>query len=259
MKTVRDQFNHRVWSAFSRLIEKRYHRYIAFSPAMNVNDFGKEYIVTSIGDLILPLLAGEHFLGAIKVKEGGSLSVEDRESIQKMFSKVGSALLDASESLNRMESEEKQLSSKRSFNLVGGGNEIRQKIASTIHEVIGAWSFVPWTDSGIAQWNTNDMEDLSSICIYIRDVLELSPQEQQQLLTLRKLPAALRPHLIVGSVQTLAHYAEEKMVSPEFAAIFSETSIFTEQLPKDYLRLKEVLEMLVEDENRPSSVEQILI
>jgi hypothetical protein len=118
---------------------------------------------------------------------------------------------------------------------------------------------LPWTDSGIAHWNTDDMEDLSSICIYVRDILELSPQEQQQLLTLRKLPAALRPHLIVGSSRTLAQYAEEKMIEPEFAAIFSETSIFTEQLPKDYLRLKEVLEMLVEDEVRPNSVEQIFV
>lgn len=256
---MRDQFNHRVWSAFSRLIEKRYHRHIAFSPAMNANDFGKDYIVNSLGDLIFPLLAGEHFLGAIKVKQGGTLSGEDRASIQKMFSKVGLALLDASDSLNRMELEEKQEIKKRTFNLVGGGFEVRQKIASGIHEVLGAWSLVPWTDSGIAQWTTDDMEDLSSICIYVRDILELSPKDQQQLLTLRKLPAVLRPHLIIGSSNTLAHYAEEKMIETEFAAIFSETSIFTEQLPKDYLRLKEVLEMLVEDENRPSPVEQIFV
>lgn len=257
MKSVQEQFNYRVWSAFSRLVEKRYHRNIAFSPAMSAEDFGKEYILTTNGDLILPLYAGEHFLGAIRVKQGGTLSNDERQAIQKMFSKVGSALLDASDSLNRMESNEGQETKKYTCNLIGGGHELRHKIATNLHEVLGSWSLVPWTDSGIAHWNNEDMEDLANICIYVRDILELSPQERQQLLTLRKLPSALRPHLMIGSFESLNQYVDDQLLDPEFAILFSETTIFTEQMPKDYLRLKEVLEMLVGDENRPAPVEQI--
>ena len=257
MKSVREQFNHRVWSAFSRLVEKRYRRHIAFSPAMNADDFGKEYIINSFGDLVLPLFAGEHFLGAIRVKQGGSLPIDDLKAIQKMFSKVGSALLDASESLNKMETQEPSESKKYALNLIGGGVDGRHRIASNIHEVLGSWSLVPWKDSGIAHWNTEDMEDLANICIYVRDILELSPQEQQQLLTLRKLPLEMRPHLIVGSTRALVQYGEEKLVEPELASLFSETAIFTDQMPKDYLHLKEVLEMLLEDEKRPTPIEQV--
>ncbi len=259
MKSVREQFNHRVWTAFSRLIEKRYHRNISFTPAMSADYLGKEFILNSNGDLLVPLFAGDHFLGAIKVKQGGSLAAQDLNAIQVMFHKVGSALLDASESLNKMESDETKDRKKFSINLVGGGFEARHKLATHIQEVLGSWSLVPWTDAGIAHWNTDDMEDLAEICIYVRDIFELSPQEGQQLLTLGRLPQALRPHLIVGSYRPLSDYLKEKSIEPEIAALFSEASVFVDQMPKDYLRLQEVLEMLFEVEDRPSKDEKALI
>lgn len=260
MKSVREQFNHRVWTAFSRLIEKRYHRNIGFSPAMSAEYLGKDYILNNNGDLVVPLFAGDHFLGAIKVKQGGTLENQEVKTIQAMFHKVGTALLDASESLNKIESDEDTKERKKiSINLIGGGFEARHKLASSIHETLGSWSLVPWTDAGIAHWNTDDMEDLADICIYVRDIFELTPQEQKQLLTLGRLPQAMRPHLIVGSYRPLADYVEEKSVDPEIAALFSEASIFVDQMPKDYLRLQEVLEMLFEIDDRPLKEEKILI
>lgn len=259
MKSVSEQFNHRVWTAFSRLIEKRYHRNIGFSPAMSAEYLEKDFILSGNGDLVVPLFAGEHFLGAIKVKQGGSLPTQEVRSIQMMFNKVGSALLDASESLNKMESDESKERRKFSVNLVGGGYEARHKLATNIHEILGSWSLVPWTDAGIAHWNTDDMEDLADICIYVRDIFELSPEERRQLLTLGRLPQALRPHLIVGSYRPLVDYVNEKAIEPEIAALFSEASIFVDQMPKDYLRLQEVLEMLFDIEERPTQEEKALI
>ena len=71
MMYVSEQFNHRVWLAFSRLIEKRYHRSIRFSPAMNALDLGREFIVSKNGDLMVPLMAQSQFLGCILVKSIG--------------------------------------------------------------------------------------------------------------------------------------------------------------------------------------------
>ena len=257
MKSVREQFNNRVWSAFSRLIEKRYHRHISFSPAMPASFIGEESILTANGDLIFPLLAGDHFLGAIRVKQGASLASEERHSMQSIFNKVGSALLDASDSLNRMETDSPPEARKYSFNLIGGGIESRRKLALNIHDVLGGWSFVSWNDSGITDWSQADMENLATVTVFIPDVLELSPEERQKLISLRKLPISLQPNLIVGSSEALSQYATSQTLEQEFASLFSETSIFTEQLPKDYLRLKEVLEMLMDKEQNSAKVEQI--
>lgn len=225
---------------------------------MSADDFGKDIVINKYGDLIVPLFAGEHFLGALRVKKGSSLGEEEQLSIQNMFTKVGSALLDASLSLNRQESQDTIESRKHIINLIGGTDGQRHQLAIRVQELLGAWSFVSWTDSGIAQWNTEDMDDLANITIYIRDILELSPKERQQLSTLQKLPSSLRPHLIIGSDRAISQYLQDSTLEPEFQASLAMTSIFTEQLPKDYLRLREVLEMLMEDDSIPTPIEHRL-
>jgi hypothetical protein len=245
MKVEKEPLNLRIWTAFSRLIEKRYRRNIGFSPAMSASNLGSDFILSGNGDLIVPLFAKEHFLGAIRVKEGGTLENHEMKAIQEMFQKVGSALLDASASLNKIEAEEgPKASKKQSVNLVGGGFESRHKLATVAHEVLGTWSMVPWTDSGISHWNTDDLDDLAELTLYIRDIFELTPYERTQLLTIIKLPPSLRPHLIVGSCRPLSDYTEELSVEPELASLFADTTLFVDQAPKEYLRLREVLEML---------------
>jgi hypothetical protein len=260
MKVGKEPFNQRVWTAFSRLIEKRYHRNIGFSPAMSVDYLGKQEIITKSGDLVVPLFAGEHFLGAIRVKKGGSLTEVEITAIREMFQKVGAALLDASNSLNEADAEvERKDGPKHLINIVGGGFESRHRLATDIHETLQSWSLVPWTDAGIAHWNTDDMEDLSNISLYVRDIFELSPKERQQLLALARLPESLRPHIVVGSYRPLMDYVEEQAVEGELANLFSKSSVFVDQVPKEYLRLKEVLEMLFGRDGVTPIGDQVLI
>lgn len=248
MSSSKEQFNRRVWTAFSRLIEKRYHRNIGFLPAVSAEYLTKEISVSANGDLIVPLFVGEFFWGAIRVKQGGTLSPTEVESLQKMFDKIGYALLDASESLNEQENSEIKDHPKHSVSMIGGGFEARHQLAVQIHETLKSWSLVSWKDAGLAYWNTDDFEDLSKVSIYVRDILELAPKERQQLLTLSRLPHSMRPHLIVGSYRPLAEYVQENILEQDLADAFAKINIFVDQMPKDYLRLAEVLEMLFERE-----------
>lgn len=247
MKSLREQFNQKVWTAFSRLIEKRYHRNIGFLPAMNADDIGKDFIFSKNGDLIVPLFAGEQFLGALKVKQGGALASEDISSIQEMFQKIGVALLDASDSLNREDigdRSESKVIKKYLINLTGGGAEARHNLAINIHEKLGTWSLISWSDAKIETWTTTDSERLADTCVYIHDVFELSPKERQQLMTLASLPESIRPNIILGSYRPLSEYVNEQSLDKKLALLFTETSMNVDQMPKERLRLAEVLEML---------------
>jgi len=247
MMYVNEQFNHRVWLAFSRLIEKRYLRNIRFSPAMNALDLGKEFIIAKSGDLMVPLMSKSQFLGCILVKQGGSLEESAMREIQNIIEKIGSVLLDVE---STVESERKVDSllldkKKQLVSLVGGNLEMRQRAAAGIQDILGSWSMLPWADAGMAQWNTDDMSSLSDICIFIRDLAELSALERQQLATLARLPDSMRPHLILCSAKPLSEGVKDQSVESELASLFASSSLFVDQLPQESLRLKEVLEMLL--------------
>lgn len=247
MMYVSEQFNHRVWLAFSRLIEKRYNRSIRFSPAMNALDLGKEFIVSKSGDLMVPLMAQSQFLGCILVKQGGSMETESMREIQGIIEKIGSVLLDINSSAENEKVVENLLlgQKKHLISLVGGELELRRKVASRIQDILGSWSMLPWADAGMAQWNTDDMSSLSDICIFIPELSELSPLERQHLTILAKLPETMRPHLILCSSKPLSEGVRNHSVEPELASLFASSSLFIDQLPQEPLRLKEVLEMLL--------------
>lgn len=247
MMYVSEQFNHRVWLAFSRLIEKRYHRSIRFSPAMNALDLGREFIVSKNGDLMVPLMAQSQFLGCILVKQGGSMETESMREIQGIIEKIGSVLLDINSSAESERVVENILleQKKHLISLVGGDLEMRRKVALRIQDILGSWSMLPWADAGMAQWNTDDMSSLSDICIFIPELSELSPLERQQLTILAKLPDTMRPHLILCSSKPLSEGVRDLSVEPELASPFASSSLFIDQLPQEPLRLKEVLEMLL--------------
>jgi hypothetical protein len=97
----------------------------------------------------------------------------------------------------------------------------------------------------MAQWNTDDMSSLSDVCIYIRDLNELSPLERQQLTVLARLPETMRPHLILCTSKPLSESLQEQTVEHDLASLFASSSLFVDQLPQEPLRLKEVLEMLL--------------
>lgn len=244
---VNEQFNHRVWLGFSRLIEKRYRCRIRFSPAMNALDLGREFIVNKSGDLVVPLMSTNQFLGCILVKQGGSLEPQIMKDVQSIIGKMGSVLLDMDSPVD----EERDASpllveqKKHCINLIGGTLDGRQRVASNIQDILGSWSMLPWADAGMAQWNTDDMGSLSEICIFIRDLQELSPLEKQQLVLLGRLPDSMRPHLILCTTRPLTEGLQGESVDAELVSLFASTSLFIDQLPEESLRLKGVLEMLL--------------
>jgi len=247
MMHVSEQFNHRVWQAFSRLIEKRYHRNIRFSPAMNALDLGREFIIGKGGDLLVPLMSKNQFLGCILVKQGGTLETSAMREIQGIIEKIGSVLLDVGTTMESdIEVESPLLDQKKHLvNLIGGSFDFRQKVASRIQDILGSWSMLPWADAGMAQWNTDDMSSLSDICIFIKELSELSPLERQQLVLLARLPETMRPHLILCTSKPLTDGVQNQTVDPELASLFTSSSLFIDQLPQEPLRMREVLEMLL--------------
>lgn len=261
MLYVSEQFNHRVWIAFGRLIEKRYRCSIRFSPAMNALDLGREFIINKAGDLMIPLMFKGYFLGCISVRQGGSLDVQSMREIQDIVNKISSVLLDSESSIEKEREVETLLveHKKHLISLVGGNFEERKKVATYIQDTLESWSLLSWADAGMAHWNTDEMNLLSDVCIFIRDLNELSSTEKDQLMTLARLPESMRPHLILGSDKPLT--AEKPLIeggvvlggsnsvlSTEvgLASLFaSSPMVLVDQLPQESERLKEVLEMLL--------------
>lgn len=253
MKNSLDPFDHQIWVAFGRLIEKRFQCHIGFSSALDVDHMGRELIVTSSGDVLIPLIIENQFFGTLRVKEGADLAPEDIESIREIFQKMGESFVEGSRDLRSHEEPFEVLPvRKQLINLVGGDLDSRLKLTTEIHETLKSLSLVSWGDAGMDSWNGDDLQNLENICIYIKDIFDLSPKEQQQLKALTKTPHSQRPQLLVASGRPLRDYIEDGMVDAELAQIFSETVLFVEQMPKEYLLLKEVLEMLLDRDNLPS-------
>lgn len=260
MLYVSEQFNHRVWIAFGRLIEKRYRRSIRFSPAMNALDLGREFIINKAGDLMIPLMFKGYFLGCISVRQGGSLEAQSMREIQDIVNKIGTVLLDSGASIEKEREIENLLveHKKHLISLVGGSLEERKKVASYVQDTLESWSLLSWADAGMANWNTDEMNLLSDVCIFIRDLNELSSTEKDQLMTLVRLPESMRPHLILGSDKPLTtekSLPEGAVLSDSNSALSTETGlaslfasspiVLVDQLPQESERLKEVLEMLL--------------
>lgn len=242
----REQFNYHVWMSLSRIIEKRYHRFIGFSPAIDSLDLTKDFILSRHGDLYIPILNKNEFFGCIHIRQGASLEIKDINSIHSMVQEVVHVLLDLNAPYSTVEKFESLYENKKHLiNLVGGSYEETQKISCHIQDILNSWSLLPWSDAGMANWNSEEMKSLSDISIYIRDILELSPLERQQLIVLGKLPISMRPHLILCSSKPLEEHLKENEVEEELLEIFSNSVLYTEQLIQNPLHTKEVLEMLL--------------
>lgn len=237
--------------SLSRIIEKRYHRYIGFSPTLDSQDLEKEYIVNKNGDLIIPIISNNLFYGSVTVRQGGALDHQEIKVIYSMIQNIGPDLLDVNASYSKVEEIEALYDDNKKliFNLVGKDLELAQKVASHIQSAIGSWSLLPWADAGMANWNSEEMRSLSDICIYVKDLLELSPVERQQLVKLARLPNSMRPHLIIRSSIPLQDCLQAKQIEEDIVEIFSKSTFFLDQLPQDTLQLAETLEMLLNDQN----------
>ncbi len=242
----REQFNYHVWMSLSRIIEKRYHRYIGFSPTIDSLDLDKDYITNRNGDLYIPILNKNEFFGSIHIRQGGTLENKDIKSIYSMIQDIGHVLLDLNAPYSKVEEFESHYDHKKQLiNIIGGTPELTQKLACQIQDTLNAWSLLPWSDAGMANWNSDEMRSLSDICIYIRNILELSPIERQQLIVLGKLPSSMRPHLILCSPKPLTEYLVENVLEAEIVELFSKSTLMVEQLPQNSLHTREVLEMLL--------------
>ncbi len=209
----------------------------------------KDLIITTKGDLIIPIFSEAHFLGAIQIKQGGTLDEQSIISIREMLEQIGSILLEPVESSFDLEREFKVEKNKYIINLIGEGNELRQKIAVELYQTWGSWSLLPWSESGISHWTIEELEDLSGICIYVSDISELPLEEIQQLFTLTQMPKSMRPHLIVGSQMPLSELTKNIPLLPDWIEAISKRTIFIDQMPKEHLRLRQVLEMLFEEKS----------
>lgn len=249
MQNAPDYFNQRLWIALGRLIEHRYQRNIRFLPAVMAEAVNEEFTLTKNGDVVIPLRSGVEYLGALRIKQGGSLHEEQVQEIRQMLHKIEVILLEVRESRTFLKEEgsaKGRISEKKQkIQLIGGSLEERKKLAMDLHTQLRTTSFISWGDLRPQESVVSEWHDLQDTIIYVPEVNDLSPLELQNLWELVSMPEESGPHMIIGTLRVGGGESSLGSIFDKIQREFQNSLIFVDQMPKEYLLLKEVLAMLL--------------
>lgn len=280
-------FQERIWQALGRLIENRYQRYIGFTPTLLAEMVGENIHVTRKGDLLIPIQSEGHFMGSLRIKEGGTLQRDEIFQIQEMLHQIGKVLLDLGARSASAFKEETIKVKRQRLQIVGGRLVDRRKIAMDLHTELNTSSFIVWEDLAQGDFGVHELKELCETVIYIQDFHSLKRTDKEKILELMELVKTSEeegPHFILGatevhkikyqSMNSAIDSAKDsaidtsmdtsKMEQAEKNAYafqttnmaglgideailqyFQNSIVFVDQLPKEYLLLKEVLAMLL--------------
>ena len=128
-----------------------------------------------------------------------------------------------------------------------------ERVASIAHEATGRWAKVGYVDIAESAKSVDQIWSLGAITIFVPDISMLKPTDRENIIDYlkeyRRIGFSSRvegPLFILGSHQQLSYYADSGVMNQDELEVLKNSFFRAEQLPTDFARLKQTMEILFE-------------
>jgi hypothetical protein len=125
--------------------------------------------------------------------------------------------------------------------------------AIDVHEMVGSWAFLMWSDIKPRLKSIADLAKLGRCTVFISDVLDLEPEERDLIERFVKLQAPEMPVLVVGSRKSLITLVAEGLIDEGLAESLSGLTMNLDMIPQIKGALRDCVELLVAGELQPKA------
>jgi hypothetical protein len=121
------------------------------------------------------------------------------------------------------------------------------RVAQNVHEFTERWAYLKFSDIASQVKTAEDIRVLGNLTLFIEDVLQLSPDQQEILYqAISQSSPAEEPLLLIGCTSTVEDLESQAMIHPGLAKLMKAHRIEIERLPRDPKLFQETLEIMLE-------------
>lgn len=238
-------------------------RFVVDSNSIN---FDSATPIRQKGDLLIPILMKEHFLGLATIPEASDIKDTEVGPLADMIRMVLEPTLHhwylENQPQNTIDFDFKpapQLQREGAQHDVGLGNMARgaflqsqnpyaiPRWALTIHDSLGRWAFLHFTDLGKSFRNIEEIRSLGAVTLLIDDVALLSPTQEKLIAEFMATSnPETEPLILIGSNCTLNEVLAHRKLDDRMTSILSVYQIDLDRLPGRGRQMEDAIRLLLD-------------
>lgn len=229
----------------------------------------EDTFLLSRGDLHVPIQVNDKFFATAVVEDGADLKDDERELVSQLVrlfiepevfnwyidqttnNLKSSGAPDNVVSLHSKESptlsQDRPAAATNVLCLQTNNPNLIPRMARNIHDISERWAYLKFSDVEGELKSVEDFKSLGPMTLFIEDILQLSPEKQDLLLSyLSDSIPSQEPLVIVGASTPVEDLEHQEMVSSSLGKILKAHRLEVERLPRDPKLLEETLEFMLE-------------